>query len=212
MIARLLLYPIIYSIARPLYGLWIGKALLALSGKLGLLVRFVTAEEKQGIQKIIFEQMPEPCAALALAQWNNLQSINDHRRKICSLFLAAGRTHNWPIIAGACEGLPLQKLPLFVPNADLIRMKLKKQNILLHDGWTGCVVCPDAVDSSNAGYEQGSDPAAELACMQILSLPTHPTMTESQAHMLIRVLDPLLGGQKTQKPITQIPSNSQIPT
>ena len=62
----------------------------------------------------------------------------------------------------------------------------------MDDGWTGCVVCPDTVDPVDAGYDPGSDPAAENACLQILSLPTHPTMTLSQAVQLAGFVDELL--------------------
>jgi len=38
----------------------------------------------------------------------------------------------------------------------------------------------------------GEDPAAEAVCEEILSLPTHPTMTMGQAKRLVQRLDQLL--------------------
>jgi dTDP-4-amino-4,6-dideoxygalactose transaminase len=101
----------------------------------------------------------------------------------------------WEILPGISADLPLQKFPMFVKNADSIRKKLKRSNIHLDDGWTGCVVCPPSVDKKNAGYSTGSDPRAEEIAEQILSLPTHPTMTLRQARKLMLKLKTVLPSQ-----------------
>ncbi|MBI3619066.1 hypothetical protein HY213_03480 [Candidatus Peregrinibacteria bacterium] len=59
-------------------------------------------------------------------------------------------------------------------------------------GWTGCVVCPASVHLPDTSYELGNDPAAEALCEEILSLPTHPTMTTKQAKELVDALDLVL--------------------
>ncbi len=191
-IVRLLCYPLVYALARPLYGLGIGKALLFLAGRLRVLPAIVTPAEKRGLQGAVVHTMPHACAALALASLRRLDALNSRRRKLASIYLIEGRTRGWPVVEGACAGLPLQKLPLFTVDAERIRRTLKAKNIHLHDGWTGCVVCPEMADADAAGYVQGTDPRAETACEAILSLPTHPTMTDAQAHALVRALDPLL--------------------
>ncbi|HVW66828.1 MAG TPA: aminotransferase class I/II-fold pyridoxal phosphate-dependent enzyme [Candidatus Peribacteraceae bacterium] len=188
----LLQYPLLYLIARPLYGLGIGKALLVMSAKLKMLVPIVTRREKLGDMPAVLHRMPAPCAQLALGELHALQTINDHRRMLTKLYLEHGKMNGWPVLEGVTADLPLQKFPLFIAGADRIRATLKKQNVHLSDGWTGCVICPAGVDEAAAGYEDGTDPAAEAVCEQILSLPTHPTMTLSQAHTLIQLLDPLL--------------------
>jgi perosamine synthetase len=196
--AKPLLYPRIYYRGRFLYALGLGRAYLALTAKLGLLRPIVTGQEKRGVQEKTLYRLPNVCAEMALQSFKALPGINAHRRKITSLYLAEARKKGWPVVAGACEGLPLQKLPLFAPNANAIRATLKKSNVHLADGWTGCVVCPEATDASAAGYQPGTDPNAEAACMGILSLPTHPTMTEKQAQRLIDLLNPLLSGKNDQ--------------
>ncbi len=189
---RLLLYPTLYALARPLYGSGIGKAFLALCRKLHLLVPIVTKEEKYGHQPSTLHKMPQACAALALRQWERLQKINDHRRKLTRLYLHACAEYGWPVLHGIRTDLPLQKFPLFVHNADQIRKKLKKQNIHLADGWTGCVVCPADVRIEEVGYRKGSDPEAEKVCEEILTLPTHPGMTDADAQHLIAALSRFL--------------------
>ncbi len=193
-VARLLEYPQIYGFARPFYGIGIGKAFLRLARMCGFLVPILGEEEKEGTMPGVLHCLPNVCARLALDQLRRLQELNDHRRKLAEFYLAEGRKRHWPLLAGIGASLPLQKFPLFVKNAEKIRRVLKKKNIHLYDGWTGCVVCPADVDMPETGYELGNDPNAEAVCEEILSLPTHPTMTMAQARELVEALDPLLTG------------------
>ncbi len=184
-IKRLLLYPLIYGMARPVYGLGLGfglglglgKILLKICSVLGLLPTIVTVEEKTGHQSRAFHKIPNACAALALSQLRKLKEINDHRRTLTRFYLEQCATYGWPVLHGIGSDLPLQKFPMFVSNAEKIRRELKKKNIYLNDGWTGCVICPESVDPSVCGYRHGNDPKAEEISQQILSLPTHPLMT-----------------------------------
>lgn len=200
LVARLLLYPLLYRAAKPLYGLGIGKALLKGAGQTGLLPKIVSDEEKEGLMAPNVRPLPAALAALALDQWRRRRHLNDHRRLLTGIWLAAGRAHGLfgtgrtddPLPAAVREGLPLQKLPLFVRDAQGVRRALLAQDIHLDDGWTGCVVCPASVHIESVGYEWGKDPEAERRCLQILSLPTHPSMTPGEADELLTVLAPLL--------------------
>lgn len=191
-IARLLLYPLLYWIARPLYGIGIGKVLLWIARKLHLLIPIVTNEEKRGTMHAALHRIPNACASLALMELRKLQMINDHRRLLTNFYIEALHRESLPIPAGIRENLPLQKFPIFVQNADGIRSSLRRNNIHLNDGWTGCVVCPADIDLLRTGYIPGSDPQAEAACAMILSLPTHPTMTIDLARKLMKELSSIL--------------------
>lgn len=189
-------------IVKPLIGLGLHKPILAVLNRIGLFAPILTEEEREGYMSPILRKIPNACAFLALHSLSRLREINDHRRTLTNFYLEHGRAHRWftprslgeggPILAGIRNDLPLQKFPLFVLNANGMRAALKKDNIHLDDGWTGCVVCPETVDLSATGYETGMDPAAERACTQILSLPTHPTMTLAQAQKLATKIDALL--------------------
>lgn len=186
-IFRLLLYPLLYWIARPPYGLGIGKILLWLAAKCGLLVPIVTKGEKTGHMTTTLHTIPNACAALALTQFKQLQVINDHRRTLTKFYLQACKEHGWQVLEGITEDLPLQKFPTFIPSppleggqktyADHLRSLLKRKNIHLSDGWTGCAICPSS---------------AEGMAASILSLPTHPTTTMKQAQKLLSLLNTLL--------------------
>jgi dTDP-4-amino-4,6-dideoxygalactose transaminase len=191
-IARLIEYPTIYALARPFYGIGLGKLFLWLCGKTKLLIPIVSSREKHGRMPRNLHRMPNACAYLVLDQWRRLKEINDHRRSLTRLYMQEARDRGWPRLDGITPDLPLQKYPLFIKNAEQIRKQLKRKNIYLHDGWTGCVICPAAVNSESVGYIKSEDPKAEEVSVEILSLPTHPGMTQQQANDLCAALTPLL--------------------
>lgn len=181
-----------HSMIRPLSGTPLFRPTIWVLQKLGLIIPVVNAEEKKGQMSHVLTKIPNVCAELALYSLGKLRSLNERRRTLTAFFVRHGRAHNWPMLAGVQSDLPLQKFPLFVLNAKAKRLILKKENIHLDDGWTGCVICPEDIELTETGYEQGMDPAAERVCRQILSLPTHPTMTLIQAERLARRIDMLL--------------------
>lgn len=192
-VARLLEYPTrMHSIVRPLSGTILFKPALWIMNRLRLIAPVLTIAEKQGAMSPLLWKMPNACAALALREFKRLATINDRRRTLTDFFLRFGKEHEWPLLRGIVPGLPLQKVPLFVHDAEKKRQLLKKENIHLNDGWTGCVICPVTCNLNNAGYQWGTDPEAEKASEQILSLPTHPTMTMAQALRLAKRLDEIL--------------------
>lgn len=187
-ILRLLFYPLLYAVARPLYGIGVGKLLLAIAARVRLFVPIVSASEKGGSMNTSLSRMPNACAILALHQWRQLQRMNDHRRNLTRLYCEEAAQLGLPRLRGIHEDLPLQKFPFFFPRAEFMRRALQRQNIHLHDGWTGCVICPASVDASCVGYRDGEDPSADCAGEQILSLPTHPGITQADARRAIRAL------------------------
>lgn len=191
-IARLLEYPQIYAFARTLYGSGIGKLLLFAARKLRLLLPILSEREKQGHMGTELHRMPNACALLALEQLARVQELNNTRRSLTAYYLAELKSAGIEPVEAVHATLPLQKLPLFVDDAQDIRAILKQHNIHLDDGWTSCVVCPAGVDLDALGYEWGKDPQAEKLCKQILCLPTHPTMTREQAKIVVDTLIPLL--------------------
>jgi len=193
-ILRLLTYPLVYLIARPLYGLFVGKAFLFGLKKIRWMVPVLSKKEKEGLQSPIPKHMPNAFAYLALNQLNKLRTINDHRRKLTSMYVTEFENKKY-FVGGIKSDLPLQKFPIFTKEADGIRANLKKKNIHLSDGWDGCVVCPAGIDLDPTNYTPGSDPEAEAACEKILSLPTHPTMSLKQSNRLTKLLNPVLQEQ-----------------
>ena len=186
-IARLLLYPILYFAAKPLFGIGIGKAILALAKRLGLLLPILTAREKNGYMSPIVYHMPNACADIALSQLQQLEAINTHRRTLTMFYYDALSAQGRKIPGELKRDMALQKFPIVVSDADVIRRELKKRNIHLEDGWTGAAVCPRSTNQEAAQY---TNPCTNVDTVknEILSLPTHPTMSIGQA---VKLLDAL---------------------
>jgi perosamine synthetase len=182
---RILLYPSIYAIARTIYNIGLGKIMLVVSRKLTLLLPIINAKEKKGTQSPILKKMPNACAALAGRELKNMHSINNHRRVLTKLYIEAAEKYHWDIPGSISPDFPLQKFPILTEDADAMRIALKKHNIYLDDGWTGSAVCPRSVQLSTTGYSEGSCPKAEEIAASIVTLPTHITMTMTQAKRLI---------------------------
>ncbi len=195
--ARLLEYATrMRNIVRPLAGTPLFRPAVWILQKMQMIIPVLSEREKRGQMSPILTKSPNVCAELALFSLGKLQKINEHRRTLTAFFLRHGQKHGWPLLSGVTQNLPLQKFPLFVLNARAKRAELKKENIHLDDGWTGCVICPEDIVLAETGYENGMDPEAERVCRQIFSLPTHPTMTLFQAERLARRIDTLLAQKR----------------
>ena len=79
-------YPLRYQFAKWIWVSQLGKAYLKLLQKLGWLPPVLTSEEKDGHAKIVPYALPNGCAALALKQLKNLDSINTHRKAIAEIY------------------------------------------------------------------------------------------------------------------------------
>jgi perosamine synthetase len=187
-----LCYPLVYTIGKLLMTVGLGRHFLWVMRRIRLLIPIVRQEEKDGHQPLVLERMPNACAVLALRQLVMLEDVNAHRRALTAFYADAAKRYGWRVLEAVDPDLPLQKFPIFTANAESIRVALRKHAIHLEDGWQGCVICPAGSDNEAAGYTPGTDPVAEDACVRILSLPTHPTMTRRQAEYLVNVLDQLL--------------------
>ena len=185
-IKRLLLYPMIFALTKPLYGLGIGKVLLYIMSKCKALAPVISVKEKHGYQPTTIHRMPSALCALVRWECKRFHSLNNHRRHLTKIY-SDGLTQ-CDIPKGVDVNLPLQKFPIRVQDADAIRRQLKTHNIHLDDGWTGASVCPRTVNQEAAGYIAGSCPKAERLSRTLLTLPTHPTMTVKQVHYLVKVL------------------------
>lgn len=187
-IARLLLYPLIYFLAKPLFTVCMGRAFLWVCKQCRLLIPVVSSEEKRGVQRTEIHSMPHACASLALLSHKSLHQMNNRRRLLTKIYKENGEL---PFPSVINEHMPLQKFPVFSQTPDQIRRHLRSKNIYLDDGWTGSVVCPRTVAMEETGYEEGSCPHAEHVAASILTLPTHPTHTEKEAHRLLTILSSL---------------------
>ncbi len=189
-IFALLTYPLRMAwIVQPYHGTKGAKLCLFLLKKIGLITPIVTTEEKEGHMSPVLQKIPEACAILAFYSYKKLRELNAQRRLMTEFFLKYGRTYEWPMLSGIASSMPLLKFPLFVEHASHIRRALEKDSIFLDDGWTGCSICPEDT-TANADHAMRMEcPHAKQSGRQIISLPTHPTMTLLKAAIVARRLE-----------------------
>ena len=192
-ILNLIDYPIRYRFAKWIWRTGFAKIYLRWMQLLKLLPPIVTKAEKDGKADIIPKKLPNACAILALDQLKHLSKLNDRRRKISQIFLQAAKVGEWDIPAGVTQAIALQKFPIYARSADKLRARLKREQVYLDDGWCDVCVSPRSVSQEAAGYMEGSCPTAEEVTSHIVTLPTHPTMTEAQARYLVHALRSYVG-------------------
>lgn len=166
-----LLHPIITYLIKPVY-FSIGKYLMFIYQKSGLLSFPVLNLEKKSKQAIKPKKLPNVLAKLALNQLNKLEKLNHQRQKIANHYF---QQFQEPTL----EFLPVLRYPLLVNNPVRLIQKAKKHHILLGD-WYRPVIAPKGVDLIQVGYQPGSCPKAEKVSQKVVNLPTLINQTEAK--------------------------------
>jgi len=191
-VMNLIGYPLRYQCAKMLWALPLGanlaKAYLRLARTLHLLPPVYEEGESEGKMRVNLHSIPNICAAFTLGQFRSLATFNAHRNEISHTYANAAAVHGWNVPQGALTAASLQKFPVYARHAKKLRQELKREQIYLDDGWCFGAVNPSSANAVAAGYEAGSCPIAEQIACHIVTLPTHPTMTKTQAEYLILAL------------------------
>ncbi len=174
---RQLLHPIIMTTIKPIY-FSIGKYLVFIYQKSGLLSWPVTQKEKICQASLPLRKLPNALAILALHQLNKLELINQNRQQIVSLYQKSLKTLN-------LKSFPLLRFPLLINNPEKLIKKAKKNQILLGD-WYRPVIAPKGVNLKSINYKPGSCPNAENISTKIVNLPTN--ISKTQARQVIRLV------------------------
>ncbi|MEK7165661.1 MAG: DegT/DnrJ/EryC1/StrS family aminotransferase, partial [Patescibacteria group bacterium] len=186
-ILQQLLHPVITVTGLHLYHFFqIGKILLYVSQKLGLLSFPVYAIEKNALRPPWFPaSFPNALAKLAYAQLAQLDRFNLQRKKITKLYMQITKREGLTVpsqIAGAVY----LRFNIFSKQADEIRFRAKQKGIILGN-WFSNVIDPRGVDYSKIGYTMGSCPESEKAAKYSINLPTYPYMIMSDANKVINL-------------------------
>ncbi len=165
-----LFHPVAFSIILPLYRFGIGKALLVVLQRLGLLSFPVYPEEKFGRHPADFPaKYPNALAILLLKQVKKLERFTKQREKIVQMYGGNG---------------PLLRYPKRVDTPALVMAKAKKRGVLLGN-WYHNVIDPAGVDFAAIGYKRGSCPRAEEAANHIINLPTRISPKDAKRVMSV---------------------------
>lgn len=177
--AQQLLHPIIFSMAVPLYFVGgIGKALIVLCQKLGLLSKAVEAIEKQGRKPThISYQYPAPLASLLYLQLKKIDAMNARRQEIAQQYHDAFGGPNGALL----------RFPMLVQNPGQLHMVARDQHMLLGD-WYNAVLVPATSNFAAFRYEFHSCPRAEALAASTINLPTYPSLSDTQVADVIRFI------------------------
>lgn len=186
-----LLHPVLMKrLIIPLYNFYsIGKIILYLSLKCGVLSWAVSSKEKEGKKPVYFPaRLPSPLAALALKQLKKINLLNRHRRRLARLYRR--------LLAGE-KGVVFQKLfpgslPVYLrfgiktERAEEIQRRLRKKKVFL-DRWLTQAIGPRGTVLRLMGYKRGSCPRAEELAEKELQFPTGINLSEKEARELVKL-------------------------
>jgi dTDP-4-amino-4,6-dideoxygalactose transaminase len=176
-----LLHPIASWIILPIYRLQIGKILLFLLQKLGLLSKpYSSIEYGGGMPKNYPGKLSPALAKLALNQLNKLERFNKKRRKIASKY---GKVK---------KGAIYLRYPILVDKPKRFYKNARKKGIIL-GRWYSNIIDPIGADFGKFNYKIGTCPIAEESAKKIINLPTYPRMSEEEITKAVRFISQAIG-------------------
>lgn len=181
LIIKQLLHPIVTFNALHLYYFFgLGKVIMFVASKLGIITKAYTKEEKMSERpKNFLAKMPNALAEIALHQIKLIDKFNEHRIKIAGLYnkkLSNIKNISLPKSDPKSKNIFLW-FTILVPNKKELIKKARKNHIILGD-WFPQPVGPIEVNLEKAGYEKGSCPVAEKVSSMCVNLPTHYRVDE----------------------------------
>lgn len=184
-----LLHPVLVNLFLPLYFIaGLGKTLLVLCQRLGLLSMAVTPEEKtRGDKPYFIERRFHPALVPLLAeQLKQLPSFTQRRRAIAKRYLQElGGSEYMQVSAVSANWL---RFPVRLADKRGVLAAAKRAKILLGDWYASPVAPVTLAQSSLTHYVPGSCPEAERAALHVINLPTHPRMTDEDVSRVIKFI------------------------
>ncbi len=195
-IKKQLFHPVITLIVLKTYYLFgLGKMIMFLSQKIGLLNKAYSRREKKNEMPGNFPaRLPNALAAIALHQFKLVDKFNSHRIKIAKRYeKLLGDSFDGVSHKGISQYAPTNSKNIFlwytvqVKNKKEIIKRAREKHILLGD-WFPQPVGPAEVDLKKVDYKPGSCPVAEKVCRQCVNLPTHHGISEKDILKIVDVL------------------------
>lgn len=186
-VRHLLHYPVFF-IGRALYGVYIGKLLLAGAKKLGMINLVIEPGEKKGLRPLWQPaHYPHALADIAYDQIAEVDMINQHRKRIAKLYREGLSDCEGVVLPPEDEECIYLRYTIRVQEPARVRKYMKTKGILLGD-WYDTVIAPRDIDMRHTGYTKGACPVAETLAAQSLNLPTDRHITEHDARFIIEEL------------------------
>lgn len=171
-IVQQLLHPILFSFILPTYNVVIGKVILEMAKRLGLISIPVALEEKEGeLPDGAIAKYPNALANLLLVQLKKLHGYQRTRNKQSEYYRMALKARSGIALLPNVQEISYLRFPIRVQKTKDLLSKAKHHGILLGN-WYHNVIDPLGVDFRAIGYVAGSCPRAEEAAIHIINLPT----------------------------------------
>ena len=188
--AQQLLHPILFSYIIPLYFTFgIGKALLVLFQKAGLLSRAVELQERSGRKPAHIEFQYSPALAqLLMLQLGKIDAMNARRKYIADRYMQelSGSKAVLPTVPQSNQPSWL-RFPILVKNQKQVMFMAREKNILLGD-WYDAVLVPKGSNLVEFRYAPDTCLSAEQLAQQVINLPTYPSLTDTQVSEIIALI------------------------
>jgi dTDP-4-amino-4,6-dideoxygalactose transaminase len=183
-VVQQLIHPIAFGIILPWYRLTVGKVVLWLLQKIGILGFPVYSEEKQTHRPLIFtSKYPNGLATLLLLQLKKLDRYNAKRKARVAQYIQALQKKEGLDVLAFQEGAVYLRYPILVGTPAGLQTRAKRSGVLLGN-WYHNVIDPTGVDFARVQYKKGSCPQAEAVAERIINLPTN--ISEQSARRVIK--------------------------
>jgi len=167
-------YPLNTWFIRKTHRFIIGKVLLKVYKSLKIIPE--PADGYAGDVRVL----PTHEAGLALAYFNDLDTVIAHRQKIAEIYRSALPAS---VQLKHFDEAIYIRFPLIVKDRMALTRYLQQFQVLLGTPWYDVVVAPRRF-MSKVAYEPGSCPEGEKVAEQIINLPTHININEATAHFI----------------------------
>lgn len=182
-IIQQLLHPILFSLILPIYTIGIGKLLLLLCIKIGLLSKPVSKTEcKNGHPSYYPLYYVNPLAHLAFHQLEKIDHFREKRMEAANLYFKKLNNQCIKLPKSTSESLIRYSIQCNDPE-DLVR-EAKKKGIVL-GRWYSNIIDPKGSDRVGSGYIVGSCPHAETMAKGVVNLPTAPVLSTEEIGTVI---------------------------
>lgn len=183
-----LIHPLAFAVILPLYNIYIGKLMLLILQKIGLLSKPVYKEELEGEKPPIFPaKYPNALAVLLISQLKKLEYFNKKRKEIAAYYYQMLNNQKGIELPVIYDGAIYLRFNILTDKAEKILSYAKKRGMLLGN-WYRDVIDPKGVLYEQIGYQKGSCPIAEEKATLSVNLPTYHKLTIADLDQIVKVV------------------------
>jgi dTDP-4-amino-4,6-dideoxygalactose transaminase len=191
-IQHLIHLPVFYF-GKEIYHLQIGKILLFVSQKIGIINKIIYDQEKRGEPVNFYpSKLANSLADILLSQLKDVDVINKHRKEIADYYDKNIKNNRFNLIWNnekiKSKNCIYLRYPVLIEQPEQILAFAKKKGIILGN-WYNSVVAPLGIDLEKTKYVPGSCPNAERLAKKTFNLPTDRNISLKDAERIVEILN-----------------------